>query len=229
MDIRLAVFDLAGTTVNDPDGVNICLRSSLEAAGLAVSRDEVNAVMGIAKPEAIRRLIEGSSAHQHLLSRIDAIHDDFVTRMVRFYQFDPSVYEIAGTSGEFARLNRAGVKVAVNTGFGRAITDVLLARLGWEQRGLIQASITCDEVARGRPHPDMIQALMKRFAVSDPSQVAKIGDTPADIQEGRNAGCGMVIAVTKGSHTQEELERFSPTHLIGTIADLSQMGDWWLS
>ena len=219
MDIRLAVFDLAGTTVNDPDGVNSALRQSLETAGLAVSRDDVNAVMGIAKPEAIRRLIVAGE-HRHLLSRIDAIHADFVARMIRFYQSDPSVHEIAGTSDVFARLNRVGIKVAVNTGFGREITNVLLARLGWEERGLIQASIASDEVPRGRPYPDMIHAIMKKLGMSDPRQIAKIGDTPVDIQEGFNAGCGVVVGVTQGSHARAELERFSPTHLIGTVAEL---------
>ena len=220
MAIRLAVFDLAGTTVNDEDSVNRCLRASLEAVGLAVGRGAVNDLMGLPKPIAIQRLIEPSPGHQHLLARIDEIHDDFVSRMVRFYQTDASVFEIAGTSEVFASLGQAGITVAVNTGFFRNVTGPLLQRLGWEKKGLIQASIASDEAPRGRPHPDMIQLLMERFDVRDARQVAKIGDTPADLQEGTNAGCGVVVGVTRGSHTREQLDPHPHTHLIGTIAEL---------
>ena len=56
----------------------------------------------------------------------------------------------------------AGIKVALDTGFNRAITQVILDRLGWSDSPLIDATICSDEVARGRPHPDMILALMKQ-------------------------------------------------------------------
>ena len=58
MEIELVVFDMAGTTVNDDDSVNRCLRSSLAAAGLSVTAAQVNAVMGLPKPTAIAMLID---------------------------------------------------------------------------------------------------------------------------------------------------------------------------
>jgi phosphonatase-like hydrolase len=220
MEIQLAVFDLAGTTVNDPDGVSQCLRASLQAVGVDVDRAAVNAVMGLPKPEAIRRLLEDHPAAADLLPRVEAIHDDFVGRMIRFYQSDPSVFEISGTSAVFSRLREAGIQVAVNTGFGRDITAVLLDRLGWERRGLLQASVTSDEVPRGRPYPDMIQHLMRRLGVADARQVIKVGDTPADLQEGTNAGCALVIGVTRGSHSREQLDAQPHTHLVDSVAEV---------
>jgi phosphoglycolate phosphatase len=38
--------------------------------------------------------------------------------------------------------------------------------------------------------------------------------------EGHNAGCGLVIGVTEGTHTRAQLEPFPHTHLIGTVAEL---------
>ena len=61
MNIELVVFDMAGTTVNDDDSVNRCLRASLAAAGLSVTAAQVNAVMGLPKPSAIAILIEQSA------------------------------------------------------------------------------------------------------------------------------------------------------------------------
>jgi phosphonatase-like hydrolase len=215
MRIELVVFDLAGTTVHDPGAVNGCFRAALSAAGVNVAMADVNAVMGLPKPDAIRRLVAGTN----LTVRIAEIHDDFQARMVEFYRTDPGVAEITGTTALFGKLRAAGVKVAVNTGFSRPIVATLLDRLGWERNGLIQASVTSDEVARGRPHPDMILHLMRELNVPNAVRVAKVGDTPADLEEGTAAGCGLVIGVISGSHTREQLESWPHTHLIDSIAD----------
>lgn len=220
---ELVVFDLAGTTVNDPGGVVRCVADAVAAAGLAVELPAVTRLMGLPKPEAIRSLIEAApdaALRQRLAGRAAEIHADFQRRMVRFYAEDPSVHEIPGTTRAFALLRGAGVRVALDTGFDRSIAKVLFERLGWERDGLVDATITSDEVARGRPHPDMILRLMERLGVSDPRRVAKVGDTPVDLEEGANAGCGWVVGVTEGSHSRAELAPFPRTHLIGSVAEL---------
>ncbi len=85
---------------------------------------------------------------------------------------------------------------------------------------MLDASITSDEVERGRPHPFMIRALMQRLGVNDPSHVAKVGDAPADLLEGKNAGCGLVIGVTYGSSTREQLAQHPHDHLIEALVEL---------
>ena len=219
MKIDLVVFDMAGTTVNDRDGVNDCLRESIHAAGLTVTREAVNAVMGIPKPEALRILIHDSPQAAELLPRVMAIHADFVQRMSRFYATDPSVYATPGAEETFRMLRQMGIKVALDTGFYRGIVEVVLQRLGWHEGSVIDASIASDEVPRGRPHPDMIHALMRHFDIHDPGRVAKVGDTPADLLEGTQAGCGLVVGVTQGSHTRAQLEVHPHTHLIATVAE----------
>jgi len=222
-DIQLAVFDMAGTTVNDEDSVNRCLRDALRAAGYEVTPDQVNAVMGIFKPDAIRILIGDSIPSDSIEQQVNAIHDDFVNRTIGFYRVDPSVFEVPGATRTFECLHKAGIKVALNTGFNREITDVILKRLGWNDNALIDATITSDEVSRGRPHPDMIRALMVRFGIDDPKEVAKIGDTPADLGEGLSAGCGLIVGVTEGTHTRAQLEAHPHTHLIGSIVELPRL------
>ncbi len=220
MKIDLVVFDMAGTTVNDDDGVNRCVRAALEKVGVPVTREAVNRVMGIPKPEALRQLIDASDRRTELVPRLDAIHTDFVARMIRFYQTDPSVHEVAGAGEVFRRLRAGGIRVALDTGFSREIVDVLLRRLGWRDSGVVDATVTSDEVPRGRPHPDMIVKLMRDLGVSDPKRVAKVGDTPSDLEEGTNAGCGVVVGVTRGSHTAAQLEPFGHTHLIESVTEM---------
>jgi phosphonatase-like hydrolase len=223
MDLDLVVFDIAGTTVNDEDSVNRCVRAALQAVGLSVTPAQVNAVMGVPKPIALATLIGDSPLRDQLRDRVSEIHRDFVARTVEFYETDPSVFEVPGAANVFRALRAAGIKVALDTGFDREITDVILGRLGWKRAELIDATVTSDEVARGRPHPDMIRHLMAQLDVTDPSRVAKVGDTPSDIEEGKNAGCGMVVGVTRGTHTREQLEPSAPTHLIETVADIPRL------
>ena len=66
----------------------------------------------------------------------------------------------------------------------------------------------------------MIQTLMERSGVEDPNEVVKVGDTEVDINEGRNAGCALVVAVTTGAFTREQLNACHPDHIID---DLSQL------
>src|SRR5215471_10879149 len=221
--IELMVFDMAGTTVSEGGAVYQCLRDTLEANGLEVAADSLNEVKGMDKYEALRILIERSDMREELLPGLNAIHEDFVERMIGFYRSDPSVGEMPGASETFRRLRRAGVKVALNTGFSRDIAQTLIDRLGWERNELIDASVTSDEVDRGRPHPDMIRRLMLKLGVTDPRRIAKVGDTPADLLEGKNAGCGLIIGVTQGSCAREQLERFPHDYLIGSVAEFLEL------
>ena len=125
----------------------------------------------------------------------------------------------AGATRVFEALQKSGIKVALDTGFNRAITRVILDRLGWTESPLIDATICSDEVRQGRPHPDMIFALMARLGIDDARRVAKVGDTPADLQEGEHAGCGLVVGVTSGTHGRHELSPFHHSQLIESIAD----------
>jgi phosphonatase-like hydrolase len=221
MNYDLVIFDIAGTTVFDGDAVGTCLRRALEhVAGLSFSRDEVNAVMGIPKPVAITGLLEKRLGRRPDRGQVEAVHEDFEARMLEHYRSSPDVKEVDGASGVFRQLRGRGLKVALDTGFGRPITDAVLARLGWTVPGAVDATVTADDVASGRPAPDMVFRAMQLTGVNDAARVVKVGDTPSDLHEGTNAGCGMVVGVTSGSHTAAELLPHPHTILVNSVRDL---------
>jgi phosphoglycolate phosphatase-like HAD superfamily hydrolase len=51
----------------------------------------------------------------------------------------------------------------------------------------------------------MIYWAMKQLGVQDASTVVKVGDTPADILQGKAAGCGAILGINSGTFTKEEL------------------------
>lgn len=213
--VDLVVFDIAGTTIADLDFVGLAVQEAFRNADIELSMEEINPIMGIAKPTAIRMLLEkiGSDADPH------AIHDDFVAIMKSFYANDPRVAPIEGAEDVFAELQTHGIKVALDTGFTSEITAVILERLGW-QHGVVDGFVSSDQVVLGRPSPDMIEYHMAKFGISDPARVAKVGDAPVDLQEGTNAKCKFVVGVLTGVHSKDQLEEHPHTHLVDSIREV---------
>ncbi|WP_291907615.1 HAD family hydrolase [Chitinophaga sp. CB10] len=221
MGIQLAVFDIAGTTLHDESNVAQVLQQAVRTAGVEVTIGEVNEVMGYAKPFAIRYLLQ---AKQHPRYNDDAyiggLHEIFVNNMKAHYAGSPAVREKEGVTAVFAALRQRGIKVALDTGFDRDITNVILQRTGWQANGLVDAVATSDEVPHGRPYPYMIYRLMEQLEIPSIAQVAKVGDTISDLEEGSNAGCAVVAGVTTGAYTREELAKGPHTHLIAQLDEL---------
>lgn len=192
------------------------LGEALRAHGYDVDAGDINATMGIPKRVAIASLTGSQDS-----SAIDRIHGDFRKSILDYYNNDPGVDEIPGITELFERLRNSGVLIAVDTGFDRETTRAVLGRMPW--KGLVDASIASDEVERGRPDPQMILELMDQLGISDSQDVAKIGDTPSDLKQGTSAGCKLVIGVTYGSHTREELEIHPHTHLVDSVHEVTEI------
>jgi len=221
MNPELIVFDLAGTTVKDDHDVHRALQKALAKFGVVISIEDANTVMGLPKPVAIKTLLGNHNNHREISEDlVYEIHNFFVDEMIHFYQEDPSVCEKEGVTETFRKLKESKLKVAIDTGFDRQITDSILQRLGWKDQNLIDASVTSDEVPRGRPYPDLIFKAMELTHVTDSKCVAKVGDTASDLLEGNSAGCGWVIGVTTGAYSRTELEKEKHTHLIENVHEV---------
>lgn len=184
MSVKLAVFDMAGTTVVDDNFVAKAFQNAFAMNGFEISIENVNPLMGYHKPLAIQMLLE-KSGEDFNNELVKDIHDDFVNEMTEFYQFSPEVKPMRGAENIFMQLKERGIHIALNTGFSKDIADAIVNRFGWKVRGLVDDYIASDEVEEGRPSSLMIRELMARAGINDPLQVAKIGDTAVDIEEGK--------------------------------------------
>jgi len=224
MAIRLMVFDVAGTTVNDEgDAVATCLRDAVDATGASTSLERANAFMGMPKPDAIRSLMTEAHGSAPSDDEVDHAHADFQERMIRFYKESPLVRPIDGVPEVFRQLRDRGIKIGLDTGFDRPIMRAILDRLGWDDT-VIDDSVTSDEVEKGRPAPDMIHALMASCGLSDPGEVGKIGDSVSDIEQGIQAGCALTVAV-ECHRTTPVLDRYPEVRSLRNMRDLIGMVD----
>lgn len=216
--IHLVVFDMAGTTVDDSgDAVAVGVRNALRNGGIEITPEQVNPVMGMPKPLAIRTLIKQAEGAEPTNGRVAELHEQFRAEMVRYYSEHPSVREVEGASELFEWLRSKNIRVTLDTGFDRTILDAIVNRLGWAD--LLDETVGSNEVENGRPAPDMIHELMRRTGVSEPSSVCKIGDSESDIEQGVAAECGMVIAI-ENDRTREMAANTPGVISARTLADV---------
>ena len=207
---------MAGTTIEDAGQVPEAFAAVLAARGLSVSDDELRAVRGAAKREAIRLLV----GHQRpaLLPEVETIFGEFRDELSRRFRAD-GIATVGGATQVFAALRDRGIRVALNTGFDRGITDLILATVGWEV-GVVDAIICGDDVPAGRPAPYMIFRAMEATGTYRTAEVANVGDTALDLQAGANAGVGLNLGVLSGAHRREHLAQFPHHRLLASIAEL---------
>ena len=225
MSIELVVFDIAGTTVADKGNINDVFRKAFSNAGIEnVDAADVDDVMGYRKKEAIEIIVaKYKPGYENDEAFIDAIHEDFTNQMVAYYETCDGLVPLPFAEKVFRELQINKVKVALNTGFTRVITTPILKRLGWDNALFIDEVICSDEVPEGRPHPYMIEKLMQKLSIASAEDVAKVGDTKVDIEEGQNAGCGIVVGVTTGAYTKEQLIKYQPDYIIDSLEILPSL------
>jgi phosphonatase-like hydrolase len=219
MRIKLAVFDIAGTTVLDNGFVADAFVNAFVMNGYDISVEDTHPYMGVKKIVAVRSMLEKLEA-DFTDAEVQEIHNDFVSEMVDFYEYDSSVKPFDDTEDVFRQLKEKGIRIALNTGFPKIIADTIIHRFQWKEKNLLDDYIASDEVENGRPFSLMIEQLMFRAGIDDPMLVAKIGDTSVDIEEGLNAGCRYVIGVTTGTGSSEELLQYQPTHIVHRLSEI---------
>ncbi len=215
--IKLVVADMAGTTVKDSGDVARAFSAALAEHGIHASAQEINAVRGASKRTAIATLVpDGYGAE---VPRVEAVYATFKSHLRR--AFTHAAEPIAGVVETFAWLRARGIKLALNTGFDRDITNLLIDALQW--RSVADAVICGDDVPQGRPAPYMIFRAMEATATVDVGHVLNVGDTVSDLQAARNAGVAASVGVLSGAHRRDQLAAEPHSFLIERFADLPDL------
>lgn len=217
--ISMVVFDMAGTTVNEDNIVYKLLHQVLINDGYDCSLDLVLAIgAGKEKKTAFKDiLIElGVFAPENIAERL---HQVFKDNLEIAYLTAPIV-SMGGTEELFAQLKLMEIKVVLNTGYDYKTAHFLLQKLHWEIGNHIDALITASDVLHGRPAPDMIFLAMQQLHITDANFVVKIGDSIVDIEEGKNAHCGLTIGVTTGAQDEQMLQLANPDYIIHHLQDI---------
>ncbi|MGM8910661.1 HAD family hydrolase [Psychrobacter sp. 1U1] len=226
--IKLCVFDMAGTTVNEE---NLVYKTVRDAINQALSSDDKKVGLdpclafgaGKEKRQAINDILnELNITDDEVESLTDTAFTIFKTRLTKAYTAE-TLAPFEGMLELFDQLKATGRKVVLNTGYDATTANNILTILGWSVGREIDALITADDVTNGRPAPDMITLAMDKFGVKDSKHVLKAGDSGIDIEEGKNANCGLCVGVLSGAQTKAQLETYAPDIILETLTDLAEL------
>lgn len=199
--IRTFLLDISGTVVRSGGFEAVFHRVYREVLDVQVPAESVRTNTGRKKAELF-----GEVAREHapqrvdepgLIDRMTAAFDAFMLEAIDAHP--PAV--LPGVREAMARLAGANITIGYVTGFAREPARRLLEASGLGYAVLVGS----DEVARGRPAPDLIEEAMRRLDLTDPATLAYAGDTPVDIASGLAAGCARVYGLTCGAHAHAEL------------------------
>lgn len=223
--IRLVVFDLVGTVLSDagtgPSVVTVAFLDAFREAGIPLAAADVTNFRGLDKREAVELLLRRHGPDPGTASpeRVDRLARSVVGRIEQGLEL---AREIEGTSATLHFLRGRNVRVALGSGLPLDLVHAVASRVGWIDGGLVDCVTSADVTGRGRPHPAMIHDAMTRLAVDDPAHVLKVGDTVADVEEGKNAGV-WTVAVLTGSQPRALLEGASPDFILPSVAEIRRL------
>eukprot|EP00929_Paragymnodinium_shiwhaense_P085136 TRINITY_DN4558_c0_g1_i1.p1 TRINITY_DN4558_c0_g1~~TRINITY_DN4558_c0_g1_i1.p1 ORF type:complete len:294 (+),score=55.20 TRINITY_DN4558_c0_g1_i1:71-952(+) len=220
-DIDLIVYDMAGTTVQEGGIVYKTLQSAMVNDGLKVSDEAMHPWHGAKKEAVIEHFArEAGTPDSELEARVIRVGDVFLNSIEEAYfaEASPIGHVDVGLMGYFRNLKNVGIKIGFDTGYPPNIQEQLIKRLGFDV--IADAYISSYQVTDGRPFPYMIHHLMEKTNICDVKRVCKVGDSVRDIEEGRNAGCGLVVGVLSGADSYEELMGAGADLVCEVVTDL---------
>jgi phosphonoacetaldehyde hydrolase len=252
--LKALVLDWAGTTVDFGSLAPArTLQQVFASAGIQLNDAETRRDMGLPKKDHISRILSiprVRDAWQSLRGQVPTPAD-----VEEMYQaFIPLQLSclgeystlIPGVVDSVQHCRGRGLKIGSTTGYTRPMLDLLLkksAQAGYKP----DCSIAPEDVGTGRPHPFMLFENAVRLQVYPLAAIAKVGDTPADVQEGLNAGAWSIGVAGTGnaiglafnqfqalpaadqrsrlSDARFELERAGAHYVVDTLADLDPVLD----
>jgi HAD superfamily hydrolase (TIGR01509 family) len=181
--ILAVVFDMDGVLV-DTEHLWDEVREELTTEwGGRYTPEAQEAMMGMSSLEWSRYLHETVG----LREPPETINAEVVRRMLARYEVELPV--VPGAVEAVRRLDGEGFRLAVASSSNRELIDAVLRRI--ELAALFEATVSSEEVGRGKPAPDVYVEAARRLDVA-PEKCAAIEDSASGIRAARAAGMRVV-------------------------------------
>lgn len=211
--IKAIFFDVIGTTVleRDRELINSCFLDAFTKHGVTISKEIIRNFRGYDKKEAVTLILKES---KNDLKKEELIYSTFVESVS---QSIDNFYEHAQFNEVMTELRKKNIVVGIGTGLPQGIFGSIFTALDWSKYQFEYIG-TSDQIGKGRPHPDMIFDMMTSLNLRV-EEFLKVGDTVADIREGKNAKV-FTAALNSGTQSEELLRAENPDYLLGSLSSV---------
>lgn len=213
MAFKAILFDMIGTTVreNDPMFITNCFIRAFAEDKIDVSASLIKMRRGQEKAAMIGDILKeldfpqtmGPSILQRFRRNVEQGIDNF----------SPA----EGARDIIASMMSIGIKIGIGSGLPRDVFNQVMRHLHWDAIPFDYTGIA-EETGRGRPHPDMIFDMLTKLNL-DGKDLLKVGDTVADIQEGKNARVKTAV-ILAGTQPENILRAENPDYVIHNLSEL---------
>jgi len=201
--LKAVIFDWAGTVVDYGSRAPVLAMVELfRRHGIPITPEQARRPMGLHKRDHIAELLR----QLEIDADLEALYTEFVPIQIDMLSQHSDL--IPGVLGTVAELRRRGMKIGATTGYTTEMMQVLepAAR---RQGFWPDASVAADQVPAGRPAPWMCLQVAMQLGVYPMAACVKVGDTPADIAEGLNAGMWTVGVTRTGNEVGLSLQEIT--------------------
>jgi HAD superfamily hydrolase (TIGR01509 family) len=215
--IEAVVFDLDGVLLDTEELWDEARREIAEERGGRWRPDAQRAMMGMSSPEWSRYMHDVIG----LPDPPERISDEVVERLAELYR-----RQLPLVDGALEAVRRIGARwpLGIASSSNRPLIDLVLELTGTQ--GLFRATVSSEEVAHGKPAPDVYLEAATRLEVA-PEHCAAIEDSENGIRSARSAGMRVVSipnsvfppgqqAVALADVVLESLDELTPEAIEGT-------------
>jgi beta-phosphoglucomutase len=169
-----------GTLIDSAEYHWITWHDTLAELGVALTRESFNGWFGSRNDRILRRYF-GDDFPIGEIARIGELKESRYRMLVR----DEGIVLLPGVEGWLHGLRQAGWRQAVASSAPPANIDVLLEVLHLQR--VFDTTVSAEEVAHGKPHPDVFLRAAEKLGVLPPHCVV-VEDAPVGVEAGRRGG-----------------------------------------
>jgi HAD superfamily hydrolase (TIGR01509 family) len=208
--IEAVVFDLDGVILQSEEVWDEVRAAFIRERGGRYDAEAQRAMMGMSAPEWSRYV------HEELGVPVppEGISDEIVRRMIARYRENLPL--IPGAREAVERL-AARWPLGIASSSNRPLIDAALELAGLAH--LFQATVSSEEVPRGKPAPDVYLEAARRLGVA-PERAAAIEDSHAGIRSAKAAGM-RVVAIPNPSYPPDEQALAEADVVLDSISQLT--------
>jgi phosphonatase-like hydrolase len=215
--IKAVLFDTIGTTVktDKPEFIIEAFQKSFTDHNIQVDESFLVKQRGKNKSHVIRQVLTEQNINTSFEEKILESFNEHISLALN------SFTEAQGLEEVFSFLRSRHIYIGIGTGLSVSVINQLLQHLDWQRHNLDYIGIS-EIIGKSRPDPAMIFDMMKQLKIDSPRDVLKVGDTVADIQEGKNAGA-LTAVVLAGTQPDSFLLNESPDFVLKQLRDIIQL------